>query len=52
MVTAGVIVTVLGLFYFLTMRLNAPTMALLYSDLTISDIGRIVTKLETTNVPY
>lgn len=52
MVTLGVIITVLGLFYFMTSRINAPTMSLLYSDLSLSDIGRIVTKLETSNVPY
>lgn len=50
--TVAVIATVLGLFFFLTTRLNVPSMALLYSDLTISDTGRIVAKLETTNVPY
>lgn len=52
MVTLGVIAAVLGLFYFMTSRISAPNMSLLYSDLSLSDVGRIVTKLETSNIPY
>lgn len=48
----GVVVGILGLFFFLTTRLTTPSMALLYGDLSIGDSGRIVTKLESMNVPY
>lgn len=51
-ITAGVVATLLGLFFFLTTRLTAPSMALLYSDLSIGDSGRIVAKLESMNVPH
>jgi flagellar M-ring protein FliF len=51
-ITAGIIAGTLGLFVFLTTRLTAPSMALLYGDLTMSDSGRIVAKLESMNVPY
>lgn len=52
MVMLGIIATVFGMFFFLTNRLNAPSMALLYSDLSMSDAGRIIAKLDTTNTPY
>ncbi len=52
LVTAGVIAAVLGLFVFLTTRLTTPSMALLYGDLTMADSSRIVTKLESMNVPH
>lgn len=51
-ITAGVIAAVIGLFVFLTTRLTTPSMALLYGDLTMGDSGRIVTKLESMNVPH
>jgi flagellar M-ring protein FliF len=51
-ITAGVVATLLGLFFFLTTRLTAPSMALLYSDLSVGDSGRIVAKLESMNVPH
>ncbi|HEY4136227.1 MAG TPA: flagellar basal-body MS-ring/collar protein FliF [Alphaproteobacteria bacterium] len=49
---AGVLAGVVGFFFFLMTRLTAPDMALLYNDLSTSDSGRIVTKLESMNVPY
>ncbi len=49
---AGVLAGVVGFFFFLMTRLTAPDMALLYNDLSTSDSGRIVGKLETMNVPY
>ena len=52
LITAGVVVTLLGLFFFLATRLTSPTMALLYSDLSMSDSGRIVQKLESMQVPH
>ncbi|MFN4281208.1 MAG: flagellar basal-body MS-ring/collar protein FliF [Alphaproteobacteria bacterium] len=49
---AGVLAGVVGFFFFLMTRLTAPDMALLYNDLSTSDSGRIVTKLEGMNVSY
>ena len=49
---AGVLAGVVGFFFFLMTRLTAPDMALLYNDLSTSDSGRIVAKLEGQNVPY
>lgn len=49
---AGVLAGVVGFFFFLMTRLTAPDMALLYNDLSTSDSGRIVSKLESMNVPY
>jgi flagellar M-ring protein FliF len=49
---AGVLAGVVGFFFFLMTRLTAPDMALLYNDLSTSDSGRIVGKLESMNVPY
>jgi len=49
---AGVLAGVVGFFFFLMTRLTAPDMALLYNDLSTSDSGRIVSKLESLNVPY
>jgi flagellar M-ring protein FliF len=49
---AGVLAGVVGFFFFLMTRLTAPDMALLYNDLSTSDSGRIVGKLETLKVPY
>ena len=39
-------------FVFLTARLTAPQMALLYADLELTDSGRIVSELEAANIPY
>lgn len=47
-VTAGFI----AFFMFLTSRLTAPTMALLYSGLDPADASKIVAKLENMSVPY
>lgn len=52
LITGGVVVSLLALFFFLATRLTTPNMALLYSDLSMSDSGRIVQKLETLQVPY
>lgn len=49
---AAVVAGTIGFFFFLTTRLTAPEMTLLYSDLSATDSGRIVTKLESMNVPY
>lgn len=47
-VTAGLI----GFFAYLTVRLTAPPMGLLYSGLEVSDSAAIVAKLDSLNVPY
>lgn len=52
LVTGGVVVSLLALFFFLATRLTTPSMALLYGDLSMSDSGRIVQKLESMQVPH
>jgi len=47
-----VIVGFIGFFYFLTTRLTAPTMGLLFAGLDPADSGKIIAKLDTMNVPY
>lgn len=39
-------------FIYLTSRLTAPTMALLYAGLDPADSGKIISKLESMNVPF
>lgn len=41
-----------GFFAYISMRLAAPPMALLYSDLELSDSSQIATKLQAANIPY
>lgn len=48
----GVGGSLIGLFIFLTMRISAPTMSLLYGDLAVSDSSEIVSQLEAQAVPY
>ncbi len=42
----------IGFFAYISMRLAAPPMALLYGDLEIGDSSQIATKLAATNIPY
>ncbi len=42
----------IGFFIYLTTRLAAPHMALLYGDLNMSDSSSIVAQLESQNIPY
>lgn len=49
---AGVAAGLIGFFIFLTARVTAPQMSLLYSDLDQSDSGQIVAKLDAQNIPY
>ena len=51
-VLGGVVVALIAFFIFLTARLAAPPMALLYGDLDLGDSSRIVTQLESTKTPY
>ena len=48
----GVAVGILVFFIFLSARLNTADMALLYSDLDSGDSAKIISKLETLNVPF
>lgn len=47
-----VLATVIAMLAVVGLRLSAPSMALLYSDLAIEDSGSIVTRLEGMGVPY
>jgi len=49
---ATVAVLMLGFFAFLIVRAQAPTLAPLYSGLTLDDSSAIITELQTLNVPY
>ena len=48
----AVAVGLLGFFVFLTSRLSVEELTVLYSDLDGSDSGKIVSKLESLNVPF
>ena len=48
----GVGASLIGLFIFLTLRISAPSMSLLYGDLAISDSSEIVSRLETQSIPF
>lgn len=52
MAMAGVAVGVLMFFIFLSARLNTADLALLYGDLDPSDSAKIVSKLESMNIPF
>ena len=47
-----VAVGLIGFFLFLTLRMATPSLALLFSDLTVEDSSKIVGKLDGMNVPY
>lgn len=49
---AVVAVLTLGFFAFLIMRASAPSMAPLYTGLSLEDSAAIVSELQTQNVPY
>jgi flagellar M-ring protein FliF len=51
-VMGGVAVGLIGFFIFITTRLTAPQMELLYGGLQPDDTNRIVAQLSQTNVPY
>jgi flagellar M-ring protein FliF len=42
----------IGFFFFISMRLSTPNMAMLYNNLDMSDSAAIVGKLEAAGVPY
>lgn len=48
----GVAIALMAFFAVIMMRVSAPTMSLLYSDLPVSDSAEIVAKLESLNVPF
>jgi len=49
---AGVVAGLIGFFIFLTARVTAPQMSLLYSDLDTVDSSQIVAQLESQQIPY
>ncbi len=49
---ALVAIGLIAFFVFMTNRLTAPQMTLLYGDLSLEDSGQIVALLETQDVPY
>ncbi len=49
---ATVAVLMLGFFAFLIMRASTPTMAPLYTGLSLEDSSAIVAELQTQNIPY
>ena len=52
MAMAGVAVGLIGFFIFMTSRVTAPQMSLLYGDLDTADSSQMVAKLEGMNVPF
>jgi flagellar M-ring protein FliF len=48
----AVAVTLVGFFAFIILRLSAPTMVPLYTDLPFEDSAAIVSELESRNIPY
>lgn len=49
---AGVAIASIAFFVYLSSRLSAPGMSLLYSELDLRDSSQIVAKLEAAGVPY
>jgi flagellar M-ring protein FliF len=52
LVIAAIVAASIAFFFFISSRLNTPSMSLLYGDLDPTDSGRIVSKLEAQKVPY
>jgi flagellar M-ring protein FliF len=48
----GVVVVLGGFFLFVTTRLSAPNMELLYRGLDLQDSGEVINRLESMNIPY
>lgn len=44
--------SLIGFFFYITMHLAAPKMALLYTDLDPADSAKIIQKLEAQSIPY
>ncbi len=51
-VLGGVGIASIAFLMFVSSRLSAPAMVLLYADLDIKDSNQIIAKLDTANVPY
>mgnify|MGYP002398893091 CR=1 FL=1 len=49
---AGVCAALIAFFLFITLRLAAPKMTLLYTDLDMGDSAKIVAKLQSMSIPY
>lgn len=48
----GIVAVLGGFFIFVTTRLSAPNMELLYRGLDLQDSGAVVSRLEAMNIPY
>jgi flagellar M-ring protein FliF len=48
----AVAVTLIGFFAFVIMRMSAPQMTMLFSDLSLEDSGAIIKDLERQNIPF
>ncbi len=48
----AVAVTLIGFFAFIIMRMSAPQMTMLFSDLSLEDSGAIIKDLERQNIPF
>ena len=51
-VMGGVVLGLVGFFLWIVSRLSTPQLELLYADLEMNDSARIVSQLESTQVPY
>lgn len=51
-IMAAVGLALIGFFALITLRVSAPGMAPLYTNLAVEDSGKIVSQLESMNVPY
>ena len=48
----GVAVVMIGFFAYLSLRVAAPTLSTLYTDVPVAEGAKIVQSLETQNIPY
>ncbi len=48
----GTAVVMIGFFAFISLRVTAPTLSPLYSNIPVNDGAKIVQELETQNIPY
>ena len=52
MLLGGVGIASIAFLMFVSSRLSAPAMVLLYAELDIKDSNQIIAKLDSANVPY
>ena len=51
-VITAIVIALMGFFVFISMRVSAPNMKLLYTDLSVTDSGAVAAKLEELKIPY